>query len=209
MKKPLSFLALGDSYTIGEGVSESDRWPVRLAEKLSENGIPVDPPVIIAKTGWTTSELSDGILESNPEGPFDLVSLLIGVNNQYRHLDTETYRTEFAGLLDEALFFADKNPSHVLVLSIPDWGVTPFATDRNPGKISGEIDRFNTINREESEKRGVNYVDITTFSREIKDDLSFLAGDLLHPSGKSYEKWADFAGSVLLPVLKEEFQNEN
>ncbi|MCA0447904.1 MAG: SGNH/GDSL hydrolase family protein [Bacteroidetes bacterium] len=209
MKKNLSFLALGDSYTIGEGVSESDRWPVLLASKLSEIGIPVDLPVIIAKTGWTTNELSDGILESNPEGPFDLVSLLIGVNNQYRHLDPETYRTEFAGLLDEAIFFADKNPSHILVLSIPDWGVTPFANDRNPEKISEEIDRFNTINREESEKRQVNYVDITTFSREVKNDPSFLAGDLLHPSGKAYEKWSALALSILLPVLKEEFQNEN
>jgi len=209
MKKPLSFLALGDSYTIGEGVSESERWPVLLASKLSEIGIPVDLPVIIAKTGWTTNELSDGILESNPEGPFDLVSLLIGVNNQYRHLDPETYRTEFAGLLDEAIFFADKNPSHILVLSIPDWGVTPFANDRNPEKISEEIDRFNTINREESEKRQVNYVDITTFSREVKNDPSFLAGDLLHPSGKAYEKWSALALSILLPVLKEEFQNEN
>lgn len=209
MKKPLSFLALGDSYTIGEGVSESESWPVVLASKLSEVGIPVDPPVIIAKTGWTTSELSDGILEFNPEGPFDLVSLLIGVNNQYRHLDPETYRTEFTGLLDEALFFADKIPSHVLVFSIPDWSVTPFAKDRNPEKISGEIDRFNTINREESEKWRVNYVDITTFSREVKDDISFLAGDLLHPSGKSYEKWAALALSILLPVLKEESENEN
>jgi len=209
MKKPLSFLALGDSYTIGECVSESDRWPVLLALKLPQNGIPVDPPVIIAKTGWTTNELSDGILESNPEGPFDLVSLLIGVNNQYRHLDPEMYRIEFAGLLDEAIFFAEKNPSHVLVLSIPDWGVTPFASDRNPAIISGEIDRFNTINREESEKRSVNFVDITTFSREVKSDHSFLAGDLLHPSGKAYEKWAVLALSILLPVLKEEFKNEN
>lgn len=209
MKKPLSFLALGDSYTIGEGVSESDRWPVLLAARLSESGIPVDPPVIIAKTGWTTRELSDGILETNPEGPVNLVSLLIGVNNQYRHLDPELYRTEFAGLLDEAIFFADKNPSHVLVLSIPDWGVTPFANERNPEKISEEIDQFNSINREESEKRQVNYVDITPFSRNVKEDHSFLAGDLLHPSGKAYEKWAEMAFSVLLPVLKEKFKNEN
>jgi len=176
------YLALGDSYTIGESVPANERFPVVLAKtlKLSE-------PEIIAETGWTTDELNAAIDAANPKGPYQLVTLLIGVNNQYRGRDAEQYRGEFVGLLKRAIGFAGGDVKKVIVVSIPDWGVTPFAEGRDRAKIASEIDRYNAVNLEEANRAGVLYVDITPISRQ--NDASLVAGDGLHPSGKQYLQW--------------------
>ena len=177
-------LALGDSYTIGESVAETDRYPVQLAHALK-----IGEPQIIAKTGWTTDELNAAIDKADPHGPFDLVTLLIGVNNQYRGRSADEYRQQFTGLLQRAIGFAGGKAKNVVVISIPDWGVTPFAKDRDRAKIAREIDQFNAINREETLKAGARYVDITPESRKAANDPSLVAGDGLHPSGKMYSEW--------------------
>ena len=184
------FLALGDSYTIGEAVDSTERWPAQLVQLLQKRRFPVGDPVIIAKTGWTTGNLMAAIEEAKLEGAFDLVSLLIGVNNQYRGGDVEEYRREFRTLLSQAIRFAAGRISHVVVLSIPDWGVTPFAGSGDRSRIAAEIDRFNAVNREESVQAGVHYVDITEVSRKAATDSSLVASDGLHPSGKMYSQWA-------------------
>jgi lysophospholipase L1-like esterase len=194
-----SFLALGDSYTIGEAVPQNQSFPFQLAAKLSHADIKISSPEIIAVTGWTTDELIKAISEKNLQQKYDLVTLLIGVNNQYRGYSKEQYRVEFKELLQTALTFADGHKEQVIVISIPDWGVTPFArkSDRDAAKISSEIDAFNAVNKEEAMKAGVAYVDITPGSRKASGDLSLLAEDGLHPSGKMYEEWADALVSVI------------
>jgi lysophospholipase L1-like esterase len=176
------YLALGDSYTIGESVPANERFPVVLAKAMK-----LGEPQIIAKTGWTTDELNAAIDAADPKGPFDLVTLLIGVNNQYRGRDAEQYRGEFAGLLKRAIGFAGGDAKKVIVVSIPDWGVTPFAEGRDRPKIVAEIDHYNAINREETMRAGADYVDITPISRQ--HDAELVAADGLHPSGKQYLQW--------------------
>ena len=176
------YLALGDSYTIGESVPAPERFPMQLARSL---GIP--EPLIIAKTGWTTDELNAAIDAADPQGPFDLVTLLIGVNNQYRGRSAEEYRAQFAALLDRAIGFAGGDATKVIVVSIPDWGVTPFAEGRDRAKIAREIDQFNAINREEAARVGAKWVDITPISRG--SDAALVASDGLHPSGRQYAEW--------------------
>ncbi len=194
----MRFLALGDSYTIGESVPPSERWPVQLTALLRAEGIKIDDPLIIATTGWTTDELSAGIDRANPQGNFDLVSLLIGVNNQYRGRDSQEYRGQFVSLLKRAVGFANGRPSRVIVLSIPDWSVAPFAAGRDRAKIAVGIDQFNAINREEAERAGAHYLDIAPISRQAAADPDLIAGDGLHPSGKMYAEWARLA----LPVAR-------
>ena len=177
------YLALGDSYTIGESVAPEERFPHQLARELG-----IGEPQIIAKTGWTTDELNFAIDVAAPKGPFELVTLLIGVNNQYRGRSADQYRSEFKALLQRAIGFAGGDAKHVIVVSIPDWGVTPFAADRDRAKIAREIDQFNAINREEALRAGAKYVDITPISR--RNDPALVAGDGLHPSGKQYAEWA-------------------
>jgi lysophospholipase L1-like esterase len=183
-------LALGDSYTIGESVQENERWPMQLVEMLGEAGNNFEKPEIIAKTGWTTDELIAAINEANPQGPFDLVSLLIGVNNQYRGNSLSTYREEFEFLLRKAIDFAGGDIKKVIVVSIPDWGVTPFAEGRDREKIAQEIDAFNEANKQITESLGVTYVEITKDSKLAATDLSLIAADGLHPSSKMYKHWA-------------------
>jgi len=185
------FLALGDSYTIGEKVDSAERWPVQLVRMLRAQRLAVSDPQIVARTGWTTDELAAGISVAAPVGPYALVTLLIGVNNQYRGRDAERYRAEFVSLLVQAVEFAGGKAQHVVVLSIPDWGVTPFAAGRDRAKIAGEIDRFNAINREESLRAGAAYVDVTPASREAHD--GWTTADGLHPSGRQYTRWAELA----------------
>jgi len=197
----LRYLALGDSYTIGESVGADERWPVQLAARLRERGLAVGEPQIIARTGWTTDELSDAIDRAMPNGPFDLVSLLIGVNNQYRGLDSAAYRTEFRRLLQRAIGFAGGRAGRVLVLSIPDWGVTPFASGRDRSRVAAEIDAFNGINQAEAKRAGVRYVDITTESRAAGSDPTLIAGDGLHPSGRMYAEWVELALPHTLAAL--------
>lgn len=189
----MRYLALGDSYTIGEGVAEEDRWPVQLAALLRRDGVAVSPPEIIARTGWTTDELSAAMDDADPRGPYALVTLLIGVNDQYRGRDAEAYRPEFARLLARAVALAGGEPGHVVVLSIPDWGVTPFAEGRDGAAIAAEIDKFNEINQMETERGGARYVDVTRESRATGTDPVFLAPDGLHYSGVEYAAWAGAA----------------
>lgn len=196
----LKYLALGDSYTIGESVSESERFPILLTEGLRERGYEIDGPLIIAKTGWTTGELSSALDEKEPIGEYDLVTLLIGVNNQYRGRDAEEYRVEFARLLKRTAGYTNSF-ENVIVISIPDWGVTPFTIDkgRDPQKVGKEIDLYNSIKKEETENVGAHYVYITDISKEAKNDETLLAEDKLHPSGKMYSIWVE----RIIPVAKQ------
>ena len=197
----IRYLALGDSYTIGESVAENERWPNQLAGLLQANDISTEV-TIIARTGWTTDELWQGIQAKHINPPYDLVSLLIGVNNQYRGLDIDEYREEFIFLLNKAIEYAGGDAKRVIVLSIPDWGVTPFAKSRDSKKIATEINLFNSVNREESEKAGVYYVDITPDSRKAVTDSALIAADGLHPSGKMYAEWAELAYPEVLNILE-------
>ncbi len=197
-KKKRHYLALGDSYTIGEGVDASQRYPVLLATSLRKEGYSINDPLIVATTGWTTDELAAGIHAARVTGPFDLVSLLIGVNNQYRGRDVGNYRAGFRSLLEQATEFAGGQAETVFVLSIPDWGVMPFAASRDRNKIAMEIDQYNNVNREETQQRGSLYVDVTPVSRQAKDDPSLIAEDGLHPSGNMYAAWVELA----LPGVK-------
>ncbi len=190
-QQPLRFLALGDSYTIGESVEERERWPVQLADRLRREGVDVAEPQIVATTGWTTDELAQGIKESGVEGDFDIVSLLIGVNNQYRGYDFAQYEREFAELLQQAIDFAGGDTGRVFVVSIPDYGVTPFGQSGNPEKIAEEIDRYNQFAQDLAASRGVEFFGITEISREALTDPELIAEDRLHPSGKMYTRWVD------------------
>jgi len=197
----LSFLALGDSYTIGESVDSSLRWPVQMARRLRAEGIPLTDPLVIARTGWTTDELEVGIDSVGPSGPFDLVTLLIGVNNQYRGRGPEEYRAQFEGLLTRAVDLAGGAPGRVLVLSIPDWGVMPFAAGRNRETISAEIDTFNSVNRQVSIREGASYLDVTQISREAVKSPDLVAEDGLHPSGAQYARWVEGAVPLARKIL--------
>lgn len=184
-----TFLALGDSYTIGESVAADLRWPTQLQKTLLAKGIPLGSPTILAKTGWTTDELQTAMDQFKFNPTYDLVSLLIGVNNQYRGRSADQYRKEFTSLLSQAITLSGNRPAHVLVVSIPDWGVTPFAEGRDRAKIAREIDQFNQVNREEAQRAGVLYLDITDISRQPRPE--FIASDGLHPSGLMYQAWVD------------------
>jgi len=197
----LRFLALGDSYTIGERVAPDQRWPVQLAQRLREQGLDLDAPTIVATTGWTTAQLSAGITAADLDDAYDLVSLQIGVNNQYQGRSPAEYRQEFASLLARAIALAGDDPARVIVLSIPDWGVTPFAAGRDRAAIRAEIDAFNAINRQVAQAAGVRYVDVTPISRQAAADDALLAPDGLHPSGQMYAAWVDLVYPVALAAL--------
>jgi lysophospholipase L1-like esterase len=197
----LSYLALGDSYTIGESVDISSRWPVQLARLLSEDGTIVTDPLIIAKTGWTTDELIEGIDTSNLSGSYDLVSLLIGVNNQYRGRSIENFRMEFKELVDIAIKYAGDNPSRLIVLSIPDWGVMPFAEGRDRDQIASEIDAYNDVCKEECSSYGIKYFDITGISRNAAMSPDLVADDGLHPSGLMYSEWVRLIAEEVAEML--------
>jgi lysophospholipase L1-like esterase len=193
MEQPYQYLALGDSYTIGEGVGELERYPNQLVQKLAIEGIQMEQPTIIATTGWTTDELQAGIEKENIDGnKYDLVTLLIGVNNQYRGRDLDNFEEEFSGLLQQAIDFAGGNKDHVIVLSIPDWGVTPFAEEKNAdkAKVAEEIDAFNRLKEKITSEAGVHFIDITEDYRQRGHLPEGVVNDLLHPSGMIYESWA-------------------
>lgn len=203
IKQGLTYLALGDSYTIGESVPAEGSFPYQLAAALTTSGHAVAQPQIIATTGWTTGELIDAISQSNITGKkYDLVTLLIGVNNQYRGQSQEVYRTEFVKLLHNAITFAGDNKSHVIVISIPDWGVTPYAAGRDRAQIASEIDQFNAINKQAAKKAGVTYVDISPISKQAGTDASLNAEDGLHPSAKMYGLWVEEIAPAILRQLK-------
>ena len=183
-------LALGDSYTIGEAVEPDERWPVRLAAMLTARGIGTAPPTIVARTGWTTDELSAGIAAAGLAGPYDLVTLLIGVNDQYRGRDVEEFRRNFRILLSRSATFAGERAARVIAVSIPDWGATPFAHDRDRHRIAEEIDEYNSVVLEEAARRGARSVDVTAVSRRAASEPGLVATDGLHPSGAMYAEWA-------------------
>ena len=192
----LRYLALGDSYTIGQAVSAEVRFPVELANRLRAAGVAdLAAPEIVATTGWTTDELAAGIQAARLAKRYDLVTLLIGVNNQYRAQPLDEYRTQFRALLQQAIGFAAGQRERVIVISIPDWGVTPFATGRDRAAIAREIDAFNQANRDEANRAGVRYVDITQISRRSDEEPALIAEDGLHPSAEMYGLWVE----LLLP----------
>ena len=188
-----TYLALGDSYTIGQSVPEADQWGVQLTELLRNKGIDISKPKTIARTGWTTAELSSAITAANLTSTYDLVSLLIGVNNQYRGQSVETYRSEFKELLQTSVKLAKGDPGRIIVLSIPDWGITPFAQGSDRGRIAAEIDAFNAAAEEEAQKAGVTFINITPLTRKYGNDVAYLASDGLHYSGKMHRAWAMLA----------------
>lgn len=192
-----AYLALGDSYTIGESVSESERWPMQLAAELRKNKISIENPKIIARTGWTTDELKTAILSQDITQKYDLVSLLIGVNNQYRGRSLEEFKVEFEELLNMSIAFSKNGKSNLFVVSIPDWGVSPFAAGRDAIKIGKEIDTYNAATKVICDKYGVVYIDITDISREPQN--GFFASDGLHPSGKMYTAWVN---KIVPEILK-------
>jgi len=194
------YLALGDSYTIGQSVAENERFPAQAAALLLRDSIYFDPPEYIATTGWTTQNLQDAIAQHQPVGPYDAVTLLIGVNDQYQHLDTGGYRIRFTQLLQQAIALAGNRKQRVFVLSIPDYGVTPFANGATG--ISQQIDEFNAINKEITLAYGVPYIDITGLSRQAATDRTLIASDGLHPSGKQYALWV----GALAPVVEKAFR---
>lgn len=194
-----TYLALGDSYTIGQSVAEADRFPVQTAGILKGQGFKFFPPEIIAQTGWTTGNLI-GAIQTNPPArtSYDIVTLLIGVNNQYQHRSQQEYADEFLQLLKTAIALAGNNTKKVIVLSIPDYSVTPFANGSDRGAIAKEIDAFNAINKRIADDAGVKYLDITPASRLAAGNPLLVANDGLHPSGAQYKLWAD----LLAPVVQ-------
>lgn len=199
---PIRILSLGDSYTIGESVDNTERWPLQLADQLRQRGIAAAEPVIVARTGWTTDELAAGIQQADLQGSFDLVTLLIGVNNQYRGRQVSEYQEQFRSLLQQAIEFTGGRPQRVLVVSIPDWGVMPFAQGLDPVKIGTEIDMFNEINRTETLAAGARYINITPDSRRAAREPELVAADGLHPSGEMYASWVELILPQALAALE-------
>lgn len=197
-QEQLNYLALGDSYTIGESVPEDLRWPVQLVDQLQKGEFKIAAPTIIAKTGWTTDELQDAIKEENLTADFDLVSLLIGVNNQYRGYPINQYKREFKELLEQAISFAKDDPNRVFVVSIPNYGVTPFGMEKGEQKIRRELLTYDSIADSIASEYGVSFLNITPISEKAKNDPSYIADDQLHPSGKQYSEWVD----LILPKIK-------
>jgi lysophospholipase L1-like esterase len=207
IQMPINYLALGDSYTIGESVNPMFRWPVQLADDLTDKGFPVNKPKILAKTGWTTDELLAAMDTSYFKPPYDLVSVLIGVNNQYRGRDTANYREELEIVMERAVYLAGGKKERVFVVSIPDWGVMPFAIENghDPDKVAGEIDLFNQVKKEVSDKKGLKFINITDISREASSKPEYIADDGLHPSGEMYTVWVQ----RILPFIKQIVSKED
>lgn len=199
----MRYLALGDSYTIGEGVPDTSRWPVQLVARLRSAGLPVGNPELIARTGWTADELAAAITTAAPKAHYRLVTLLIGVNNQYQSRELTEYRVQFEALLERAVGYADARAGRVVVVSIPDWGVTKFAEGRDRARIAREIDAFNNAASELVERRGARWVSVTEASRRHGADARYLANDGLHPSAAAYSEWATLVEQSAREALAE------
>ncbi len=197
-----TLLALGDSYTIGQSVDPNQNFPEQTVDVLKAAGINMNPPRIIATTGWTTIDLQNGINLQNPQGPFDAVTLLIGVNDQYQGLDTGGYKIRFTQLLQESIAFAGNDTAHVFVLSIPDYSVTPFAANYDTAKIRIQLQEFNSINKQISLSYHVTYIDITPLTEEMKTNTALVADDGLHPSALEYMQWVNLLAPAMEKVLK-------
>lgn len=186
MNSKSTLLALGNSYTIGEGVAEHERWPAILARRMQWGS-----PDYIAKTGWTAQELLEAIEKARMSHFYDWVSLQIGVNNQYRGLSLQQYHIEFEMLLYQALALNRKITKQIIVLSVPDYSVTPFAKEKNPPQIYDEINAYNAVNENIARREGVHYVNITDISRLAANNSKLLTHDNLHPSVHMYRLWVD------------------
>lgn len=197
-----SYLALGDSYTIGQSVAQNERFPAQTVSLLKQHGINMNDPVYIAQTGWTTANLQSAIANQNPPSTFDVVSLLIGVNDQYQGMDTSGYALRFTQLLEKVIQLAGGKKSNVFVLSIPDYSATPFVATGNKSKVTMEIDWFNAINKRITTSFNVSYTDITPSTREATTNTALVANDNLHPSGLEYKKWAEMLAPKMRAVLK-------
>ncbi len=197
-----SYLALGDSYTIGEAVPLHQNFPYQLVQLLRRQEYNFSAPEIIAKTGWTTDELQEAVNQSTLLSKYDFVTLLIGVNNQYRGRNAIEYKEQFEELLKKAIELTNNKKERVIVVSIPDYSVVPFARAMDTEKISREIEVFNSINKALSIQYKVNYIDITSPSREAKNVPSLVASDSLHPSEKQYAKWAEEIAPTIISQLK-------
>lgn len=197
----LSYLALGDSYTIGEAVPLHDSFPYQTVQLLRKKGLALYAPEIVAKTGWTTDELAAHVDTTTFNAPYDFVSLLIGVNNQYRGRDIENFQEEFTALLYKAISFAGGKKEHVFVLSIPDWGVTPFAKERDASLIALQIDQYNAMCEKVAAENGCHYIDITAEQRATGNLEAFLATDGLHPNGAEYAKWANKLADAIASII--------
>lgn len=197
-----SWLALGDSYTIGEGVKQEDSYPFQTVALLRNENLSIADPQIIAKTGWTTAELKSAMKKARLQPAYDMVSLLIGVNNQYRGWPLNQYKIEFEELLKWSLQLAGRHSRHVFVISIPDWGVTPFAEGRDRQKIANEINQFNEANKFVTDQYQVNYLDITPGTREAAKNSSLLGADHLHPSAKEYARWSNLLATQMKKILQ-------
>lgn len=191
-----TYLALGDSYTIGEAVLLIESFPYQTVQLLRKRQLQVAAPEVIARTGWTTDELQAALSTQHLLSKYDFVSLLIGVNNQYRGREIIAYKEEFEVLLNQAIRLAGR-PSHVAIVSIPDYSVTPFAAQMDREKIQKEIDNFNSVGRALSAQYKVHFVEITEGSRAASQDTSLLAPDGLHPSALGYAKWAEKLAEVM------------
>lgn len=202
MEKMFTYLALGDSYSIGESVLLYQSFPYQVVQQLRKKGINISAPEIIARTGWTTDELSAGIAACRFLPHYNYVTLLIGVNNQYRGRAIEEYKVEFEALLKQALQFTEGKKDRVIILSIPDYSVTPYAGEMDKEKIAKEIDLFNSVSKAVSIQYKIHYIDITQESRETANDPSYLAGDQLHPSAKAYKRWAEKVSDIMYGQLK-------
>jgi len=197
-----SYLALGDSYTIGEAISLNKSFPYQVVQLLRSKEFNFGAPEIIAKTGWTTDELLDAITQSTLLSKYDFVTLLIGVNNQYRGRDAVEYKEQFEELLKKSIEFANGKKEHVIIISIPDYSVTPYAKSMDTEKISKELEVLNSINKALSIQYKVQYVDIATDFKEAKNDPALIAQDGLHPSEKEYAKWTEKIVEIISPQLK-------
>ncbi|RAI99413.1 lysophospholipase L1-like esterase [Chitinophaga skermanii] len=197
-----SFLALGDSYTIGEAVPTEERFPMQTSAILRAEQFNIETPRIIATTGWTTDELAAGIAAAEVEATYDIVTLLIGVNDQYRGRPVADYEPAFKSLLEQAIRFAGGHNSRVFVLSIPDWGVTPFAEGRDRQQIGQQIDQYNAVNKKIALQYGITYLDITPNTRLATTDATLVAEDGLHPSGKAYQAWSHALAPLIAKALQ-------
>jgi len=197
-----SLLCLGDSYTIGEMVLPKENFPNQTADLLRKSGFDFADPEIVARTGWTTDELQAAISEHTFKNQYDFVTLLIGVNNQYRGRSIEDYKSQFETLLKKSIHFAGGRTDHVIVLSIPDWSVTPFAASTYRASVAKQIDKFNEANKELAATYRVKYIDITQDTRLAASDQGLIAADGLHPSAREYAKWSE----KIYQVIHQELQ---
>ena len=204
IKPPVNrrYLALGDSYTIGQSVAESERYPRQLQDSLYKYGIAITDLTIIARTGWTTYDLLNAIQAAPPAGTYDLVTLLIGVNNQYQGLSLSKYSNEFTSLLEKSMQNAGNDKNKVVVISIPDYSVVPFANYYDTAQIRTQLEAFNKVNKDITAQYGIKYVDVFALSQEAKYNKSLVANDSLHFSGKEYAKWTHLLVQEAKEILK-------